>query len=409
MPDHTFTLTRFENRNGAASWRVSGWIAGVRIRKNFKKREDAAAEKAALEIRALQATSGMRQAMTFLTDDELRQAETAVRRLAGQPHGLAFFVDFALANYRDPAREKSLDDAITAFLEARRRDEAHRLVSPRQLRSTRHELENLQKHFPKFPVSALTPAAISDYLDRGYPAPKTYNNRRGIVGTFLKFAFQRDWIESNPMLKVPHRRTVHGRGEATTISAEQAAQLMAAVEDFADGILVPYFALCLFAGIRPSVDDGEISKLRPDQIRLEEGVIRVGAETSKVRMKRHVAILPNLAAWLRAYPIGEYAIVPRNAKNYRRRICDRFGLSHDVLRHTFISMHVAKFRSIGEAALQAGNSEAIIRKHYLDVKTKEEAERFFSIMPKRGAVPQAVPSSAELPFPEPSPAFSRAG
>jgi hypothetical protein len=31
------------------------------------------------------------------------------------------------------------------------------------------------------------------------------------------------------------------------------------------------------------------------------------------------------------------------------------------MRHTFISMFVAKFRSIGEAAIKAGNSEAIIR------------------------------------------------
>ena len=40
------------------------------------------------------------------------------------------------------------------------------------------------------------------------------------------------------------------------------------------------------------------------------------------------------------------------------------------------------FRSFGEAALQAGNSEAIIRKHYLDLKSKTEAEEFFGIMPK---------------------------
>ena len=39
--------------------------------------------------------------------------------------------------------------------------------------------------------------------------------------------------------------------------------------------------------------------------------------------------------------------------------------------------------SIGEAAIQAGNSEAIIRKHYLDLKTTKEAEAFFGIMPKK--------------------------
>ena len=39
-------------------------------------------------------------------------------------------------------------------------------------------------------------------------------------------------------------------------------------------------------------------------------------------------------------------------------------------------MFVAKFRSLGEAALQAGNSESIIRRHYLDLKSTEEAEHF---------------------------------
>jgi hypothetical protein len=46
-------------------------------------------------------------------------------------------------------------------------------------------------------------------------------------------------------------------------------------------------------------------------------------------------------------------------------------------------MFVGKYRSMGEAALQAGNSESIIRKHYLDLKSKEEAEQFFNILPKR--------------------------
>jgi hypothetical protein len=45
-------------------------------------------------------------------------------------------------------------------------------------------------------------------------------------------------------------------------------------------------------------------------------------------------------------------------------------------------MFVAKFRSIGEAALQAGNSESIIRKHYLDLKSPMEAEQFFGILPQ---------------------------
>lgn len=75
-------------------------------------------------------------------------------------------------------------------------------------------------------------------------------------------------------------------------------------------------------------------------------------------------------------------IILENFKERRDRFAKKFNLTHEVLRHTFISMFVAKFRSIGEAAIQAGNSESIIRKHYLDLKTTKEAEAFYGIMPK---------------------------
>jgi hypothetical protein len=44
--EQTFGVSRFENRNGAISWRVDGRLHGVRIRRNFKTQEEAAAEKA---------------------------------------------------------------------------------------------------------------------------------------------------------------------------------------------------------------------------------------------------------------------------------------------------------------------------------------------------------------------------
>jgi hypothetical protein len=44
-------------------------------------------------------------------------------------------------------------------------------------------------------------------------------------------------------------------------------------------------------------------------------------------------------------------------------------------------MHVAKFRSMGDTALQAGNSEAVIKKHYLNLVSPEEAYAFWQILP----------------------------
>jgi integrase len=167
-------------------------------------------------------------------------------------------------------------------------------------------------------------------------------------------------------------------------------------EGFEGGRWIPYFALCLFAGIRPGVPDGEITKLRPEAVCLDTGTISISAEVSKVREPRRVAIQPNLAAWLGAYPLERFPIVVADFQKRRARFAKRFGLTHDVLRHTFISMFVAKFRSMGEAALQAGNSESIIRKHYLDLKCHAEAEEFFDIRPKQ-ALRSAMARTSEFP------------
>jgi integrase len=148
------------------------------------------------------------------------------------------------------------------------------------------------------------------------------------------------------------------------------------------GRWVPYFALCLFAGIRPGVPYGEITKLKPEAVKLDERLIDISKAVSKVRKQRKVKIAPNLAAWLTAYPLDKYPIILGNFKKRRQKFAKKLGLTHDVMRHTFISMHVAKYRSLGEAALQAGNSESIILNHYLDLKSAEEAEEFFNIMPK---------------------------
>jgi hypothetical protein len=78
MSDRTFDLTRFENCNGVISWRVSGWFHGLRVRKNFKSREGAGAERTALETKAAQAASNVRAASTFLPNDQLLQSEAAI-------------------------------------------------------------------------------------------------------------------------------------------------------------------------------------------------------------------------------------------------------------------------------------------------------------------------------------------
>ena len=364
-----FVISQFTNPSGEIVFRLSGWLDGKRIRKNFATRSAAEAERRIFDIQHLQGEGGVRVAATRLTDEQIQDAEAAFRRLAGQPQTLSFCVEFALGNYRAPESKRLLTEAIADYVTAKEHELRQGHISEPQMDRIRSDLKRLDEHFAGKTVGEITPPALISFFELGAAALKTYNNRRGIVSTFFKYAFHRGWIAENPLLRVPHHRLRRKGGMAKTLTVEDARKLMTYLESFESGRWVPYFALCLFAGIRPGVPFGEISKLKPDDVDLDSGMIHIRADVSKVREPRKVAIQPNLSAWLRAYPLTKFSIVVGNFQQRCAVLREKFNLTHDIMRHTFISMFVAKFRSLGEAALQAGNSESIIRKHYLDLKS----------------------------------------
>jgi integrase len=314
---------------------------------------------------------------------------------------LTFYLDYALANYREPEAAPKIADAIETYMKARKEDVQQALLGKRQLRNIRLELTEFQRHFPTQTLAE----ALHAYIRRDGGSPKTQNNRRAVLCAFFNHAVCKEWVGGNPVAKIQRNRIEHNRGSAEVLTAERAAQSMAHVETVHGGAFVPFFALCLFAGIRP---DGEISKLPAADVRLENSAITIEPWVSKVNMRRLVTIQPNLAAWLKAYPLDEYPVIPPKDKmksiaRKLTRIRQKFGVGPDVLRHTFISMHVGKFRSMGDTALQAGNSESIIRRHYLGMTTPQEADAFFKILPMLRAVPQTepAPQAASAPASDP--------
>lgn len=301
MKQPEFTIRRFNNRNGAISWRMIGYIHGERIRRNFKTREEAAAEKAALETKRLQIANGHRALLSSLTDEQAREAEAAFLRLRGKAHSLSFYLDFALANYQEPEQRRKSTAAIADYVAAKESEFAQDQISQPHMERIRSETKRFVKHFGDVSLDEITPPRVVSYLESTCRGLKTWNNRRGVVSNFFRFAFYRGWIAENPLARIPQHRVRRKRGMATTLSLKQARELMSFLEGYQGGKFVPYYALCLFAGIRPGVPNGEIKKLKPEAVNLETGIIHISAEVSKTREPRRITIQPNLAAWLRAY------------------------------------------------------------------------------------------------------------
>ena len=384
VTDHGFTYPTFQ---------VVGYLAGQRVRKRFKSLEEAAGEKSRLEVAAANEDSGVRSVNTRLGVDQVAEAEACIRRLGGKSLTLA--VDWFMENYRPPCAEKLLSEAVTEFVASRigHGEAVHR-------DDVECKLKAFSRAFPNRRVHEVGTADVLHYLQKSGWAPKTRNNVRGILHTFFSYCADdaRRWATSNPVKAVPKLDVPRGLPEI--MSADRIAELFTFLETYTGsprkpqkpGFLIPYFALATFAGMRPAVPTGEIWKLGHARdlkrlVDLEVGTIRVTPDIAKTDSIRSIKIRPNLAAWLKRYPLDEFPIVMLGMQGLVSEVRKRFAIGDDVLRHTFISMHVAKWRSLGEAALEAGNSEGIIKRHYLNLVAESEADRFWSIAPKRLVLP----------------------
>ncbi len=142
--ENSFVVRRFENRNGVISWRVTGWrLHGFRIRKNYKSKEEAAAEKASLELKAVQNTAGLRSVTTFLVDEQLREAGAVFRRLTGSARSLSFCAEYTLTNYREPTHQKPLDEAVTAYWAVKTAEHEQKLIAPSMLTTINRHMASL--------------------------------------------------------------------------------------------------------------------------------------------------------------------------------------------------------------------------------------------------------------------------
>jgi integrase len=138
-------------------------------------------------------------------------------------------------------------------------------------------------------------------------------------------------------------------------------------------------ALLLFAGIRPSAEDGEISRLKWDAV--GESELYISPAVSKTNTDRHIALTPRLRRLLRDHPESG-PVVPANWRRTWRRIRSEAGISddQDIARHTFASHYLAAFGE--DAAKQAmGHSKGsdTLFRHYRRAVTTEAGKRFFGV------------------------------
>ena len=170
--------------------------------------------------------------------------------------------------------------------------------------------------------------------------------------------------------------------------------------------LISYLAVAAFAGLRAA----EIQRLDWKEVNLPERYIEVKAAKSKTASRRLVPITDNLYLWLtsRRETSGQVAPFENMAKQIdwlvrdvnKQRVKDKkepnFAWKHNGLRHSFISYRLATEKDTAQVALEAGNSPTMIFKHYRQLVTEAEADRWFAIRPDAEEDITPMPKEAEV-------------
>ena len=205
----------------------------------------------------------------------------------------------------------------------------------------------------------LTPAMIEAALRaNGAAAQSTLDTRRRYLSAAINY-------------RTKHRK----KSEVEIMTPRQCGQMLRACESPEERRAV---ALLLFAGIRPSAEDGEISRL--DWEAVGEREIYLSRAVSKVG-DRHVPITPRLKRLMRGHP-ADGPVIPANWRRVYKRLraaVDGMAGKQDITRHTFASHYLAAY---GEAATKqaightAGSSTLF--RHYRAAVTEAAGKKFFS-------------------------------
>jgi integrase len=204
----------------------------------------------------------------------------------------------------------------------------------------------------------ITPAMLTAALrENGAASQSTLDTRRRYVSAAMNY-------------ETKHRKRTH----IDIMTAEQVEQMIQACESPEERRAV---ALLLFAGIRPSAEDGEISRLDWSAVgKTEIYISRAVSKTSD----HHIPITPRLRRLLRGHPKTGPAVPANWRRVYARLRGSVVGIAgkQDITRHTFASHYLAAYgeeatkRAVGHTA----GSSTLFR-HYRAAVTEADGKRYF--------------------------------
>ena len=255
---------------------------------------------------------------------------------------------------------------------------------------------------PAMPMEALS---AGDVLAAAEPirATRTYNGFVKLVGTALR------WGNREGLVDLPFADSLKRRPEPfrePVFFAPEKVERIFRVAEAEPGSHFAAAGLRLTLGFFAGVRSVEIERAVWEDLNLDEGVLRIPRPKgwTNGQKPRLVELERNAVAWLRRWrrwttgqrrgrvPHGPIVPRPQLFTAWKGAHLAPAGLSwdndtdHNVMRHTYATMHVGAFRNAASTALNMGHGQStdMLEKHYRGLVPKTIAQRYWTIFPKGG-------------------------
>lgn len=283
--------------------------------------------------------------------------------------------------------------------------------SDSQDRAYRLRCEKLSEAFGGRMISTVTGEELARHLADTTTGPGAFNQGVRLLRAIWRWCAKppRSWCPTTPVEQLEAQATVsEGVG---ILTPEQAAAVMLAAETHYPEA-VPAFAISLFTGLRQA----EVDRLEPGDISGEG--IEVPAMSAKTKRRRFIAMPEPLAAWLKAYPIGDSVTPPdwqrkqiavRRMAGFRiwsnlvpkLKILPKLTAAppadfpewpDNAIRHTAATVSVALGKPLEALIFEHGHSGGVtmLKRHYLGAMRKADALKIWALRPMKAAEGTAI-------------------
>ena len=280
-------------------------------------------------------------------------------------------------------------------------------LSKRHLTDLRHRLGRFSRHFD-LPVGNLTAALIEKYLDDLGVAGRSRINDLTCISAFGRYAVKvrqapRDLLEEIGALQRPKLEP-----PATLIwSPSEFLEML----DCAPPAAVSFLVLGGLCGLRSSeILRADWSHLTPDGSHIAV-ITRKGrspsrrlvplGELAKSQLDRVNRGKGPICEYTREQYVIRAIIAAVNEVRARSKNPEKFLWRENALRHSYGTYRVALTGDVSRTSLEMGNSPSMIVKHYLQLVTKQDADRFFDLSKRRAPTQRVEPVPVAAASPPP--------